>query len=621
MINLLPLSRQAGRCGGLVAYASTFLAQFYATDWSGALVVAAAAAVLWAAGHYLLRRVSGGKANPALSFLPVIALMLVYSRYVHSPVAIAQLLTAVVLAAVYSAVGDRRPAWRAAALVALSAAGFYLSNGGVALLALLCALQEVGRKRGLLLAGCWLLVGAGPLAYANYSYEIPLAGAYAPLLDFTVTERTSLGLGVSTVSVLAVLLVASVPLVLIWTRTRRPRRALLGSLGSGLRWFWWAATGRRGQMPEHPPAPTEPSGGWTLRSAAIVLIVGVLAAHFGLDRKAKAAGELHYAARQGDWKQVLDDALRVPPETYDMYVMKDVNTALWHTGRLPYEMFHYPEEYGSDSILLSFGAAGQPRPTCAQMARMFYDLGLVNEAEHLCHESLEVDGPSPEILKKLAMVNLLKDRPEAAKKFLRVLERTYLLWRPWAQERLRRVERDPRLEDDEALIAMRVRMPSVDYSEETGGIKNPTVPLTLRQVTRTQLEAGTANRLLFEHMMAYYLLKRDLDGFVGNMVFFDALGYTDLPADYEDAILLFAERNPEKPIAKACFRVSDAAKQRRLDCREVLKHKQGAGPASLREQLIAKCGHSYLVYYYTGSTDSRFSRQGPKRDAVTGATQ
>ena len=63
----------------------------------------------------------------------------------------------------------------------------------------------------------------------------------------------------------------------------------------------------------------------------------------------------------------------------------------------------------------------------------------MNEAEHSAHESLALDGQSPEILERLAKINILKGQPAAARVFLACLGRNFL-YRRRSQDYLRRLD-------------------------------------------------------------------------------------------------------------------------------------------------------------------------------------
>ena len=81
---------------------------------------------------------------------------------------------------------------------------------------------------------------------------------------------------------------------------------------------------------------------------------------------------------------------------------------------------------------------------------ILFDLGRIGESERWAHDALAARGPLPAILERLALINVVKGRPEAARTFLRALGRT-LFHRRRARELLRRLDSDPGLAGDPAI--------------------------------------------------------------------------------------------------------------------------------------------------------------------------
>ena len=70
--------------------------------------------------------------------------------------------------------------------------------------------------------------------------------------------------------------------------------------------------------------------------------------------------------------------------------------------------------------------------TPLECSDILFDLGRINESEHMAYEALEFYGDRPRILKRLVYINVIKGEPEAARRFLALLERS-LLHRRWAR--------------------------------------------------------------------------------------------------------------------------------------------------------------------------------------------
>ena len=319
------------------------------------------------------------------------------------------------------------------------------------------------------------------------------------------------------------------------------------------------------------------------------------------------------------WGQVLEKAVLLSPEAYDIYVMKDVNTALYHTGRLPYEMFAYPQKAGVESILLTaFAMGSQQQPTAEKISEVFYDLGFINESEHFAHESLETSGPSPEVLKRLAKINILKGFPVAARTFLGALSKD-LLHREWAQDYLRRLEADPLMRDEAELNLTRAHMIQADYVMAGGGQEEQIGALLIRALEQ-QLRTEARNRKAFEHLMGYHLLARDLEKIAATLRYIEHFEYMEIPKHYEEAILLYAAMHPEKKVQILSGTIGKETLSRFQGLLKLLASYRGDQKGAY-DAMIRDHDKSYFLYYAVGFSDSRFAPVGPEPGAVTGATK
>jgi hypothetical protein len=151
-------------------------------------------------------------------------------------------------------------------------------------------------------------------------------------------------------------------------------------------------------------------------------------------------------------------------------------------------------------------------PCALDYARALFELGQVNLAEHWAHEALESIGERPEVLQLLARINIVKGCPEAAVPFLGYL-RHNPFYRSWADDVLRRLADDPKLESDPQVTA--ARAVAVRSNVPTGSFP-PTV-LLLRQLLAT----NPRNRMAFEYLMGQYLLEGKSSDIAQNISLFD----------------------------------------------------------------------------------------------------
>ena len=204
-----------------------------------------------------------------------------------------------------------------------------------------------------------------------------------------------------------------------------------------------------------------------------------------------------------------------------------LHRALYHTRRLGEEAFSYTNQIGWEVL----PALGGGLDSCRPQSRTMLELGLVSEAEHLAHEALESEGERPELLRLLAEVNLLKERPRAAQVFLRVLNQV-----PFQQSEARlwlsNLEGDPQCLANVELAAVRPLLLTNDLAHQAFPAEGLLVQL---------LRCNPTNRMAFEYLMAHYLMKLELDKVVDRLWQLEAFKYQGIPRHYEEALLLYEQ--------------------------------------------------------------------------------
>lgn len=231
------------------------------------------------------------------------------------------------------------------------------------------------------------------------------------------------------------------------------------------------------------------------------MIVSAIAADVLLfDASTKYSLLVASSAEREQWQDVLTYAGRLPPS--DVWNVSQVNRALYHRGELLERMFAYPQV--ADPLaaltlqLANLTATAQRVPS--ECGDILFDLGRINESEHMAYEALESFGERPRTLERLVYLHVIKGEPDAARRFLAALQRG--LWRRgWANDCLRQLDADPTLAGVPAVASRRAMMVERDY---TGKFDTETM---LGQL----LDRNPRNRMAFEYLMAYYLLSRRLD--------------------------------------------------------------------------------------------------------------
>ncbi|MGA2656218.1 MAG: DUF6057 family protein [Verrucomicrobiota bacterium] len=491
-----------GRPGGLASYAGVFLAQLNCLNWLGALVFVLSECGVFLAALFCLARISG-RAPGFVALAPLFVLLLLRNRYgCPVPAMSVGLLLALAACAAQLLLPWRRP-WLATAVSGLiSGLLFFLAGLWSALLfAVLCCLFVFIQKRnwpaGL---GCLVLALAAPLvAIGAGNLEIArLVNPWPGGVDW----------------VLAAALYASVPVA----------GAVLALLPKP------ATTPPANPQPvsRKRAAPAPRPGRWFqtawLGQAVVVLafLLGWAAVWLTFDRRQKLLAEIDYDAGCGHYEAVLAAARQVKALNHPASVR--LHLALFHTGRLAEDLFSFHnmiDDAPLEGIGEDWRAQSQP----------LFELGLVNDAEHMAHEALELEGDRPDLLRLLARINLLKNRPQAAQVFLNVLSLI-----PFQGERANDAwpTMDPQMPTAERAFLARMRAPVLTKEVPHGGL--PVGPLL-----DVLLASNPTNQMAFEYLMAYYLMDLDLEKAVERLRLLDHFNYARIPRPYEEALLLYQQ--------------------------------------------------------------------------------
>jgi hypothetical protein len=316
-------------------------------------------------------------------------------------------------------------------------------------------------------------------------------------------------------------------------------------------------------------------------------------------------GRFDQALRLKQWDRVLALAATVPPGEYTPLVNHDVNRALFHTGRLPTEMFRYPQNHLG--LLLGayrdryVGRDYSPR-VFMRLADTAFELGLVNDAEHWAHERLQMEGDKPGILSLLVRVNLVKEQPTAARVFLNHMTRACggTPAAAWARTVLADLGRDPALAAYGDIRHKRACRPTADRMTPERHPERDLLDL---------LDRNPHNRMALEYLMAHYLLTCNVTALCDNLHRLDAQPYDGIPLCWERAaaICLFLRRqlHPDGTVAAGALpggrtlRASTVRETFDVHRRLAGYRPNAEGRARVSRALPPRYGPTYFTYSYT----------------------
>jgi len=563
--------------GGPVEYAAAFLAQLFYYSWAGALVVTLLAWFIFLCFGYFLRAVNAGRLC-RVRFVPPILLLVIYSRYTYHFASIIALLAALSFACLYMRLARSGRQFRIAVFLGLSVILYYIAGGGFLLFGVLCAIFEMVSKQRWRAALLYVVLAAViPYVEGVVIFGASIINAYTELLPFSwktigYESRKDMVEIVYALYLLAPLAAVAPEL---WRRfiARSPERPVPKARRK--------ARGRR-------PGPLRRIVSfyrdralfrWLVESAALFgVCIGVLFAAY--DGERKAMFEIAYYDYHKMWPQLLDAARR---HRRSARVSNAVNRALYHTGRLGYDMFSYPQH--RKGFLLS---SDEYRSAYLDRFETRIELGLVGMAENDLAESLGTFGRRPVILRGLALVNMVKGDMGSARVYLGALGKT-LFHTEWANEYLDRLKSDPDLSTDKEIQRLRRLRLHKDHSA---------ILSHNEEALATLLAENGKNRMAFEYLMSWRLLTKQLDKFVGNINLLNDLGYSEMPRLYEEAILAYVHTTG-KDIHLEGDWGSPKARQR-IDEFGRIFNRYGQNKEAAFGELAAKYGDSYFFYNVYG---------------------
>ncbi len=566
------------RPGGLVEYISSFLSQFFYIGWAGALVATLQAWLICACIGYILKTIEYHRLR-WIRFIPSLLLLVIYTQYTYHFTTVMALLVAVVFVCLYLNVISKGPQldWlHLIIFLIMSVTLYYIAAGAYLLFAVMCAMYEL-LFRGHWLTGllCLLLSAVipyveGVVVFSNSSFD-----AFCDLLPFSwkfIAYKA--GGRMATIVYLVYLLIPMTTLALglwqvfvkLWAKREHKEQG-------------------RGKATEKPIKLVANMYSWYLEHNKVRWTIGTLVlfsiavgvVFLSYDTERKALFEVDYYSCHKMWPQVLKAARN---NLNSFAVIHAVNRALYHTGRLNIDMFSYPQYPGT----LFLTVKGAERAYWEKFD-LYIDLGLMNLAQIELDCCLEMFGERPLILKRLALVNMVKGDIDSARIYLGILGRT-LFDAKWAEYFLSLLQSDPNLVTDSQIQHLRSQMPETDYAYSV---------VDMEDLLALLLEKNWHNRMAFEYLMTLYILDGRLEKFANNFQLLSDFGYTEVPRIYEEALLLHVARTQIK-FNLGELGISKASYRRLEDFNKVFSRYRGNKEAAFNE-LAMYFRNSYYLYY------------------------
>ncbi len=571
--------------GGFVEYISSFLSQLFHIGWAGAAVVTIQAWLIFLCVDWIVKAMTERRVG-WVRFVPAILMLILYSQYAYQFATTTAVLAGMAFTCVYLKARSASGAVNLIIFSVLFAITDYIAGGAYLLFAMLCVIYEVffryRWRTGLLYL---LLVPAILYIEGILVLGVGIDDAFGNLLPFSweVVVYESRKPILIVVYVLHLFLPAAVLVFGLWglLMSSFGRRAS----GAGV------STARRESSERWRQIVSWYRGVPILKwfaESLILLVVCVAGVLYSLDTETKTLLVVDYLARRQKWPEVLEFARGRP---HRFLINHTVNRALYHTGRLAYDMFAYPQH--PNTLLLTSSAPAYK--FCAQWTTFdtYLELGYVNVAEHELVQCLETFGERPVVLERLALVNMVKGNTGTARIYLGALSKT-LFDGARAEGCFEGIAGAPELSRDGQVRRLRSLMVENDRDFESAGA----------DILPDLLATNRKNRMAFEYLMAHYLLTGHIEKVAENLYRLDDFDYAGIPRLYEEAILLY-EFVQKKKADLHGRQVSGDTRFRFGDFFRIYAGKYRSNKKAAFKELAGGYGDSYLFYYIYGFSGAK----------------
>jgi len=567
--------------GGFVVYTAGFLSQGYYHSWLGALIIVLTALCLGELSrrHFIA---AGHPRSIVLTCFPGIMIFLLYSRYKH-PLSVCLVVSlGLYFSLVFEKLPFRKTSIRIVAYCLLAAVGFWLMGaGGVLVFLLMTVLYGifVHRNWGLtiLAVPASLVITWG---LAQYLFVLPPQQALLGLTPFSPIVT----LGMNTFQTgLIFLLYGFVPLTvsllflgkIVFSKLKQTRKTR-SKTKKAKKTHTIAAQKKISLKSFRKPAVI----------AAPIILIGI-GLYFNHDRMRKAFVLSNTYSRQKQWGKVIELSHSLPKGINNPYFNHDIIRALYHTGRLPYDLFHFPQ---TPYAPLLTHEKKESHLTQLKLCDVFMELGQVNMAEKEASELLAVKGPHGITLEKLTWINILKNQTDTARIYLNALKKD-LVFRDTADALLSSLNNGFAPEQTAYIDKIRSYMHEEQYPN--------TGRESISEILLALLEQNPRNRMAFEYLMACYLLTRRADKVVENIERLNDLGYKGIPTLYEEAMLIyFGVKGQQIDLKK--YNIRRETIERYMKFVQLRKAMQTANRQAVLYRLIQEFGSSFFFYFSFG---------------------
>ncbi len=533
--------------GGFAGYLGSFFTQFYYLPYAGAVIITLLLLAIQQLTQSLLYKVKNNKLFFALSFLPALNCFMILCNEFYPLSGIIGFLGALAIANAYVSLKK----YRGLAGILFTIISYYLFAGATFAYVLIVFVFEViqyykAKKREDVKNISWIYFVAIlivavvlPLFIRRFFILEPVLQAYFSEFYYKITTVVPWA-----ISILFVL----VPVLMI----------VFYFLPEQIKWYKFIL----------------------FTNMVVVAIMGYWGLKLWVMMDAEEIMAYDYLVRNGQWNEVIARAEKKPPQ--NSLALSLLNLSLAKTNQMPDKMFYF-RQHGVDGLFIPSSKEGI---STLIGNNVYYEIGLVNEAQHYAFESNETlpdHALSVIDLKRLAETNLINGQYEVSRKYLSILKKT-LFYKKWAKETEKYLYNEQAINNQPEWSEKRRFIINHDFFIDYSNIS---------KILEIMLYENPQNKMAFQYLMAYYLVNKDLKNFMSHLPLMKNMGYSQIPLSYQEAIYYVIGLSTTNPEQQSQFPISDLVKMRMRNYASIYTSYQDA-----QEMLKTNFSNTYWFYLH-----------------------
>lgn len=320
------------------------------------------------------------------------------------------------------------------------------------------------------------------------------------------------------------------------------------------------------------PVPGKRYAGWVQPGLLLLILAATVV---GMQQRRNDSEEtiyrLDYLMKRGAWDEMARVAAR--SSSRNAVFLAYTNLALLNTGKLTDRLLHFPQYPGVNEF---WTPAYLPMYLTGEL---YYQLEMWHAARAYVFmaNTQSPRGQSPVMYRRLAELEVVRGRPEAAMRYVTALGQT-LFYRRWAREMEQAILSGNYPEDLQRKID-RYR-PNGDFLAKE----------LLYNVARKH-EKDPGNRKVTEFLLAKYILANDYAGFLACL---PQLRHAELPRLYHEFLLMYAYRRHDNSLLQH-WNISRRTVE---DFYNYLQVNQSGQPEEvIKARLQQSFGNTYWFYF------------------------